>query len=125
MAVRVLFRCELCDALPDEVMHRTLSSLLRDRTLGELLDAQPGGWLLWTAGGALGPKRYACPAHRQDLIDRLRRSYGAVRSQVWTQEPYRAVWPSGFSGLDEQELEKLLGAEATSVRSPAHAPDHR
>lgn len=42
----------------------------------------------------------------------------------WDSAPYRALYPDGFSGLDEQELTKLLGGEGRSVR-PARAPDRR
>jgi len=98
MTVRVLFRCEQCDALPDPATERTLGGQLRDRTFGECQDAQPGGWLIWTAGGPLGSKRYACPQHRDDLIAYLRRHYGAIRCGVWKAEPYPALWPDGFSG---------------------------
>jgi hypothetical protein len=108
MGVRVLFRCEHCDALPDRDTQRTLESQLRDRRLGTYLDAQPGGWLIWTAGGALGSKRYACPQHRDALRDQLRAHYGS-HAVVWQSEPYLALWPDGFSDLDDRELAELLG----------------
>ena len=109
MAVRVVFRCELCDAQPDPATQRTLICQLRDRTLGEYLDAQPGGWLIWTAGGALGAKRYACVEHRGHLIAYLRRTYGTSRSGVMKDEPYPALWPDGVTGFDEAEFAELLG----------------
>ncbi len=108
MAVRVVFRCELCDAQPDPATQRTLMFQLRDRTLGEYRDAQPAGWLIWTAGGALGAKRYACVEHRGDLIAYVRRIYGASRSGVWQDEPYLSLWPDGVSGFDERELAELI-----------------
>ncbi|MEA2223129.1 MAG: hypothetical protein QOH83_1505, partial [Solirubrobacteraceae bacterium] len=40
MGVKVLFRCECCDALPDAVTQRTLEGQLRDRTFGVYRDAQ-------------------------------------------------------------------------------------
>ena len=110
MAVRVLFRCEHCDALPDPDTQRTLQGQLRDRRFGEYLDAQPGGWLIWTAGGALGCKRYACPQHRADLTGYVRAHYGTIRGSAASQtEPYPALWPDGFSAFDERELAELLG----------------
>lgn len=109
MAVRVLFRCEHCDALPDSDTQRTLEGQLRDRRFGEFLDAQPGGWLIWTAGGALGSKRYACPQHRADLTSYVRAHYGTIRAGVFATEPYPALWPDGFSAFDERELAELLG----------------
>jgi hypothetical protein len=111
MPVRVRFRCEHCDALPDPATERTLQGQLRDRTHGEFRDAQPGGWLIWTAGGALGSKLYACPRHRADLTDHVRRHFGAIRSIVWRSEPYPSLWPDGLRGLDERDLEALLGGD--------------
>jgi hypothetical protein len=111
MGVKVLFRCECCDARPDAVTQRTLEGQLRDRTFGEYRDAQPGGWLVWTAGGPLGAKCYACPAHREQMTKELRRHYGTVRCGVWQEEPYPALWPDGLNGFDERELARMLGAD--------------
>jgi hypothetical protein len=121
MPVQVRFCCEHCDALPDAVTQRTLEGQLCDRTHGEFRDAQPGGWLIWTAGGALGSRLYACPVHRSDLTDHVRRNYGAIRSIAWRPEPYPALWPDGLRGFDERELEALLAGEerAADVRRPA------
>jgi hypothetical protein len=110
MGVRVLFRCECCEAQPDAATQRTLEGQLRDRTFGEYRDAQPGGWLIWTAGGRLGSKCYACQEHREQMIEDLRRRYGAVRCGVRQDGPYPALWPDGFNGFDERELARLLGA---------------
>jgi hypothetical protein len=112
MPVRVRFRCEHCDALPDAATQRALEGQLRDRTHGEFHDAQPGGWLIWTAGGALGSKAYACPEHRADLTSHVRRHFGAIRSIAWGPEPYTAVWPDGLRGFDEREFEALLAGDA-------------
>lgn len=115
MAVRVIFRCEHCDALPDPATQRTLEGQLRDRTVGEYRDAQPGGWLIWTAGGPLGSKRYACATHRGELVQRLRRQFGAVRCDVHRDEPYPALWPDGLGGFDERELAALLRGDRPVV----------
>jgi hypothetical protein len=116
MPVRMRFGCEHCDAQPDGVTQRTLEGQLRDGTRGEFRDAQPGGWLIWTAGGALGSKLYACPRHRGELAADARRHFGAMRSIVWQPEPYLALWPDGLSGFDERGLETLLAG----VPSPAN-----
>jgi hypothetical protein len=108
MPVRLRFACEHCDALPDDVTQRTLERQLRDRTHGEFHDAQPGGWLIWTAGGALGRKLYACPEHRVELTIDVRHRFGAIRSIVWQAEPYPARWPDGLLGFDERGLQALL-----------------
>ena len=117
MPARMRFRCEHCDALPDAVTQRTLEGQLRDRTHGEFRDAQPGGWLIWTAGGALGSRLYACPLHRADLTDHVRRHYGAISSIVWQPEPYPALWPDGLRGFDDRELEALLAGDARAAKA--------
>lgn len=109
MAVHVVFRCAHCVALPDPATQRALEGQLRDRRFGEYLDAQPGGWLVWSAGGPLGSKRYACREHRSELIDSVRRQHGASCPGAGKDEPYPSVWPDGFSALDEHELASLLG----------------
>lgn len=122
MAVKVVFRCEQCGARPDRVTQRTLEGQLLDRTFGEYRDAQPGGWLVWTAGGPLGSKCYACPEHRDELVEHLRRHYGAIRCGVWKSEPFPALWPDGFCGLEERELAELLGGgRKGSAEGPAPA----
>lgn len=118
MGVRIVFRCETCAMQPDAATHRTFMGQLRDRTPGEYRDVQPGGWLLWTGGGALGSKRYACAAHRDELIAQLRRQYGAIRCSVLAEEPYTAIWPDGLNGFDEHAFATLLGG-ARGTPSPA------
>lgn len=110
MGVKVIFRCEHCGTQPDDATQRALKGQLRDRAVGEYRDAQPAGWLIWTGGGPLGSKRYACPAHRDELTADLRRSYAAVRCGAWAEEPYPAVWPDGLRGFDERGLTQLLRA---------------
>jgi hypothetical protein len=112
MPVKVIFRCEHCDAQPDAATQRTLEGQLRDRTFGVYRDALPGGWLIWTAGGPLGSKRYACPGHRARMIENLRREYGTIRCGVWDDEPYPALWPAGVRGLDDADLDALLAGDA-------------
>jgi hypothetical protein len=121
MAVRVRFRCAHCDALPDPATQRALEGQLRDRTRGEFRDAQPAGWLVWTGGGALGSKLYACAEHRAELTADVRRRFGAIRWLVWGSEPYPAVWPDGLRGFDEAELDALLAGEraASAARGEA------
>jgi hypothetical protein len=118
MAVRVVFRCDHCGAQPDTATRRTLEGQLRDRTFGEYRDAMPGGWLVWTAGGPLGSKRYACPEHREELTERLRRHYGAIRCGVRDEGPYAALWPTGVRSFDERDLAELLGS-GDQAQSPA------
>lgn len=120
MAVRLLFACDRCRARPDRETQRTLELQLHDGRRGAYLDAQPGGWLIWTAGGALGPRRYACPLHRDALIEDVRVHYAAIDRAVWQTDPYPALWPDGFSALDDAELAQLLdGVPADRSPSPA------
>jgi hypothetical protein len=122
MGVKVRFSCDHCDACPDGVTQRTLERHLRDRTVGRFFDAQPGNWLIWTAGGPFGSRRYACPEHRDALIAYLRRHHGGRGSGAWASEPFVALWPHGFTGLDEGEIAELLGG---TRRDPADAPPPR
>lgn len=128
MTVRLLFCCERCGARPDADTERTLLGQLRDRAFAEYLDAQPGGWLIWSGGGVFGAKRYACARHRDDLIADLHRHHGATHSAaVRKHGPYRALWPDGFSALDERELAELLArARHAAPAAPTyrdHAPE--
>lgn len=126
MTGRVLFRCEQCGARPDVDTQRTLLRQLSDGSLAEYLDAQPGGWLIWSGGGAFGAKRYACARHRDDLIAQLRRHYGATRSAaVWRHAPHRALWPDGFSPFDDRELADLLARARHAAPDAADLPRPR
>ena len=81
------------------------------------LDAQPGNWLIFNAGGPLGGRRYACTAHRTKLTADLQAHYGAMCPLVHDEGPYPALWPHGFTSLDERELADLLaGGEGQPVR---------
>jgi hypothetical protein len=110
MGVKMRFRCDHCQAPPDAATCRALQAQLHDRRLGVYLDAQPGGWLVFTGGGPLGAKRYACPEHRDDLTVYLHRHYGAIGpTRVHATEAIETLWPDGFTGFDEREFRKLLG----------------
>lgn len=117
MAVRPRFSCEECDASPDAITHRTLAGQLLDQRFGTYLDAQPGGWLIFTGGGPLGPRRYACPHHRDALTNHLRQHYGTIRhAHVYASEPHEEIWPDGFTSLDDRELTELLTRAAGRPR---------
>jgi len=113
MPARLVFRCDYCDAQPDRDTRRTLEGQLLDRQFGAYLDAQPGNWLIFGGGGPLGGRRYACAAHRTTLTADLHAHYGALARDPG---PYPALWPNGFSSLDERELADLLaGADRASA----------
>ena len=88
MPVRLIFRCQFCDATPDAATQRTLERQVREANFGEYLDAPPGRWLHWQGRGVLGPIRYACAAHRGDLVAYLREHYGTVAPHPWKRPPY-------------------------------------
>jgi hypothetical protein len=89
--VRVIFRCHGCDAIPDPLTQLSLERGLRELAFGEYLDVAPGHWLLWLGGGPLGPRRYACPEHRGDLVAYLREHYGTIAPHPWKRPPYPAT----------------------------------
>ena len=68
MPVRYWFRCDICGVVPDDETRRSIGASTREDLFGELIEAMPGKWLVWHAGGLLGPRRYACPDHRKALL---------------------------------------------------------
>jgi hypothetical protein len=67
---------------------------VRGELFGEYLHTMPGGWLVWTGRGILGPVRHACLAHRDDLMEHVRRHYGTVAWQAKRTGPFRRFAPS-------------------------------
>ncbi len=96
MPTRAIFRCQFCDAAPDHGTQRSLQGQVSERMFGEYLDAFPGRWLVWNGGGPLGPRRYACPDHRGDLVAYLREHFGTIGAHVWKRPPY----PSSLAHAD-------------------------
>ena len=94
MPVRYWFRCDICGTLPDDETRRSIGASTREDLFGELIDAMPGKWLVWHAGGLLGPRRYACPDHRKALLKSIRFHYAYAGEQwVWKRPPYPQRWP--------------------------------
>lgn len=114
MPSRVIFRCEFCEALPDDQTQRTLEHGLRELAFGQYLDVPPGRWLAWLGGGPLGPRRYACAAHRGELTAYLREHYGTIAPHPWKRPPYpmtarsadtdRAIRHGGLSSMPKWGL---------------------
>jgi hypothetical protein len=88
VSVKVIFRCEFCDAQPDALTQMNLESSIRVLDFGAYVDAMPGRWLVWHGQGLLGPRRYACETHRGDLVAFLREHYGTVAPHPWKRPPY-------------------------------------
>jgi hypothetical protein len=88
MPVRIIFRCEFCEARPDPLTQLSLERQLRELGFGLYLDAAPGRWLVWLGGGPLGPRRYACADHRGELTADLREHYGSIAPNPWKRPPY-------------------------------------
>ena len=78
MPARLIFRCQFCDAVPDDATHASLVEQLRAQLFGEYLEAMPGAWLTLTGNGVCGPTRYACFDHQDDLMRYVRKHYGTV-----------------------------------------------
>lgn len=85
---RVVFRCEFCDQRPDPMTQLTLERQLRELAFGAYVNAPPGRWLVWHGRGPLGPRRYACEAHRGELVAFVREHYGTIAPHPWKRPPY-------------------------------------
>ncbi len=83
-----IFRCQFCDRRPDPLTQMSLEKTVRDAAFGTFQDAMPEKWLIWHGRGPYGPKRYACPDHRGDLVAYLREHYGTIGPHPWKRPPY-------------------------------------
>lgn len=88
MSVRLVFRCQFCNAQPDPLTQISLETTVREIVWGQYLDAMPERWLVWHGRGLYGPARYACPRHRGELTAFLRQHYGTVGWHPWKRPPY-------------------------------------
>ncbi|MDQ3849731.1 MAG: hypothetical protein M3296_03840 [Actinomycetota bacterium] len=100
MPVRLVFRCQFCDRRPEPLTQHHLERVAREILVGEYLDAIPERWLVWTGRGPYGPRRYACPDHRGDLIAELREHYGVIGPHPWKMGPY----PSSLRTPDHDQI---------------------
>jgi hypothetical protein len=88
----------------------------------------PGKWLVWHAGGLLGPRRYACPDHRKMLLKKIRFHYAYSGEQwVWKRPPYPQRWPpDGITDAPDGTLtipEWFVPGPGGSGDRPAEDPD--
>ena len=88
MAVRLIFRCQFCDAQPDPLTQLNLEKAMRENTWGAYQNALLENWLVFHARGLYGSPRYACADHRGDLVAYLREHFGTIGSHVWKRPPY-------------------------------------
>lgn len=95
--VKVVFRCEICEAGPDPETQVALERQLLDLRHGEYVDADPGGWLTWHGRGMYGRRLYACGEHRGELKAMLREDYGTLGWHPWAKGPH--PW-AGRRGTD-------------------------
>lgn len=95
MPSRLVFRCQFCDAVPDNETHASLTAQVRAQLFGEYLDAMPGSWLTFTGRGICGPTRYACFEHRDALIAYVHKHYGSVAWQAKKKGPFPRFAPPG------------------------------
>jgi hypothetical protein len=108
MPVRVRFRCQFCDALPDAPTQAQLERGLRELVFGEFLDVPPGRWIVGHGRGPLGPIRYACADHRGDLVAYVREHYGTIAHHPWKMPPY----PTSRRSRDTERAIALGGLSA-------------
>ncbi len=94
MSIRPVFRCQFCSERPDPETQAALESQQQDMFFGQYVDVGPRRWLVWRGHGPLGPKRYACGAHRGELTAYLRFHYASVGAQVWKMGPYPRPLPA-------------------------------
>lgn len=88
MPVKLVFRCQFCEARPDPETQAELERQAQDMLFGIYVDAEPARWLTWHGRGPLGPTRHACPEHRGELTAYLRHHYGSVGWHPWKMGPY-------------------------------------
>ena len=69
----------------------------------------------------MGGRRYACSAHRTNLTADVQAQYGAICRLVRDEGAYPALWPNGFSSLDERELADLLAGADRAAAAPRAA----
>ena len=68
MPVRYWFQCDICGCLPDDATRSAIGASTREDLFGELIDAMPGKWLVWHAGGLLGPAPLRLPGPPPALL---------------------------------------------------------
>jgi len=110
--VSVVFRCDVCGALPDSDTQRALERQMLDLRHGEYVDADPANWLTWHGRGIYGRHRYACGLHRAELKEFVRGRYGTLGWHPWASGPH--PW-AGRRGTDRarslaRRLSSTLGA---------------
>ncbi len=86
------YRCEYCDAAPDQATEEGITFSLAHPVFGEFRDCSPARWLLFYGGGPYGRWKLSCPEHRGDLVVYLRQHLGTVGWHVWTMGPYQSAW---------------------------------
>jgi hypothetical protein len=96
MPVRLIFRCQFCDAQPDPLTQLNLEKAMRENTWGAYQNALPENWLVFHGRGLYGSPRYACAEHRGDLVAHLREHFGTIGAHVWKRPPY----PSSLAHAD-------------------------
>lgn len=126
MTVRYRFRCEICGCRPDDSTTSSIGASTGEDLFGELIDAMPGKWLVWSAGGLLGSPRYACRNHRRALLSTIRFHYAySGEPWVWKRPPYPQRWPpDGITDSPDGTLTipDWFGRGRGSVDLPAEGP---
>ncbi|MFI5026352.1 MAG: hypothetical protein ACHQCI_06335 [Solirubrobacterales bacterium] len=87
MPYRLVFRCDVCDAEPDQVTQVSLERQLLHYRFGQYVDAGPGGWLIWHGRGPYGRNLYACGQHRAELRAYVRKHYAGPHANSKVTHP--------------------------------------
>ena len=119
MPIRLVFRCDYCDARPDPDTQRTLEGQLLDRQLRRVSGCAAGDWLIFNAGGPLGGRRYACIAHRTHLTADLDAHYGAMCPLVRDAGPYPSLGPTGSAVSTSVSSPNCCGADCAAAEGRA------
>jgi hypothetical protein len=93
VAVRILFRCEICDRAAAGQTHQSLQRQLLHHRFGEYVDAGPERWLVWHGSGLYGRTLYACGQHRGELKAYVREHYGTIGPHPWSMKTYPSEAP--------------------------------
>ncbi len=116
MPVTVVFKCEFCDARPDDETQRALEAQLQELLFGTYLDAGPQRWLVWHGGGLYGRTRYACGNHRGELKATLREHYGTIGPHPWAMGPHPVRSTGGGAAESASASARLGGSTRASAR---------
>jgi hypothetical protein len=87
MPCRLIFRCDLCGAEPDQLTQVSLERQLLHYRFGQYVDCGPAGWLIWHGRGPYGRVLYSCQDHREQLRAYVIKHYDGPHARSTTIYP--------------------------------------